>query len=152
MTTYTTLEGALARLGRSGDLSSTTSPTLTEARTFHAGINGQINAALASNGLTVPVTSPDELVAWLGAIEAYGLCAEVLKVRYQDVSGPNSGASWEFFEDRFQAGMDKLWAGTGITALAGLDTGPQSYFTRNVDTDEDLGDLADGELGVRMDL
>lgn len=152
MANYGTLQGALARLGRNGDLTSSTVPTLAEAAAIQDGITGQINAALAAAGLSTPVTSPSELVAWLASIEAYGLCAEVLKVRFQDASGVNSGASWAFFERRFDAGMDRLWAGKGLDELAGSTCMPQSYFTRNPDTVEDLGDLVAPPLTVDMDL
>lgn len=152
MANYGTLASALARLGRNGDLSGSTVPTLTEAASIHDGITGEIDAALTKAGLTPPVSSPASLVAWLGAVEAYGLCAEVLKVRFQDATGPNSEASWAFFERRYQAAIERLWKGEALDEMAGSPVMPQSYFTRNPDVAEDLGDLVAPTLTTTMEL
>ena len=149
---YTTQEAVLLRLGRNGDLTTTTSPTLAEAVQIQDGITADIDAALAIGGLSVPVTTPAALVSWLAAVESWGTCAEILKARFQDPSGINSEATWAFFETRYQAAIAAIRTGTAVT-LSGSPTMPQSYFTRNPDVDEDLGDLAEGGwIGVRMDL
>ena len=152
MTTYTTLSAVLLRLGRNGDLSATTSPTLTEAATIHEGISADVDAAVVMGGLAVPVTTPAALVSWLGAVEAWGTCAEILKTRFQDLSGVNSEGAWTFFEKRYQDAIAQIRAGNAAT-LAGAGCEPASYYTRNPDTDEDLGDLSDTlPLTRRMDL
>lgn len=153
--TYATLGVALARLGRNGDLSTTTVPSLTEAGAIHAGISGEIDAALASSGLTVPVTTPASLVAWLTEIEIHGVCAEVLRARFQDAQGINSSSTATYHQERFKAGMDRLWSGVGLDELTGSACMPEGYFTRNPDEAEDLGDLVDGlreGLTTMMDL
>lgn len=151
MTTYTTLARCLLRLGRNGDLDTTTTPTLTEAATIHDGVTADIEAALAEGGVSVPVTTPARLVAWLGAVEAWGVCAEVLKARFQDLSGINSEGAWSFFEKRYQDALVQIRAGTAAT-LGGSPGTPESYFTRNPDTAEDLGDLTELTLTAGMDL
>ena len=149
---YTTLSAVLLRLGKNGDLTSSTSPTLTEAATIHEGISADVDAALAMGGSSVPVTSPTALVSWLGAVEAWGACAEILKVRFQDISGVNTEGAWSFYEKRYADSLEQIRKGNAAT-LAGDGVRPQTYFTRNPDEDEDLGDMVDGTvLTVRMEL
>lgn len=152
MTTYTTLSAALSLLGRNGELTASTTPTLTEAATLHEWIAADVNAALAVGGITPPVTTPAALVSWLGKVEADGLASTVLKVRFQDLSGVNSEGAWSFYEKRYQDALTLIRAGQAAT-LAGAGCEPASYYTRNPDEDEDLGDLSDAlPLTRRMEL
>jgi len=152
MTTYTTLSAVLLRLGRNGDLTATTAPTLTEAATIHEGITADINAALATGGVTPPVTSPAALVSWLGAVESWGTCAEILKTRFQDLSGVNTEGAWTFFETRYQDAIKWIRDGSAAT-LAGSGMEPASDLTRNPDTEQDYGDRDEARvLGIAMEL
>lgn len=153
MTTYTTLAQCLARLGKNGDLTATTSPTLTEAASLHEGVHSDVNAALVEGGVsTVPVTTPTALVSWLGTVEAWGTCAEILKVRFQDIQGVNAEGAWSFFETRYQQALTSIRAGTAAS-LSGSPVMPASYYTRNPDEEEDLGDLVDlNVLTTTVDL
>lgn len=148
---YTTLAEVLLRLGRNGDLSTTTSPTLAEAAVIHDGVTADVNAALAMSGLVVPVTTPASAVSWLGAVEAWGVCAEILKARFQDAAGVNRDSAWGFFEERYRDGIAMIRAG-GAAILAGSPVMPASWRTRNPDEDEDLGDAVAPTVRVDMDL
>ena len=148
---YTTLAAVLLRLGRNGDLSTTTAPTLTEAATIHDGVSADLDAALAIGGLAVPVTTPAALVSWLGAVEAWGTCAEILKARFQDATGVNAESAWGFFEKRYQEAITRIADG-GAATLGGSPGLPSSYYLRNPDTTEDIGDQAEPTLSVKMDL
>ena len=140
---YETQATVLALLGRNGELSASTTPTLTEAASIQAGITAEIDAALSAHGLTVPVTTPASLVKYLRVVESWGACSSILKTRFQDTSGPNSEASWALFETRYQRAMDRLWDGALVDELGGEDALPTSYFVENPDEELDLGDIAE---------
>jgi hypothetical protein len=149
MTTYTTLGACLALLGRNGDLTATTSPTMAEAATIHEGITADLNAALATGGITPPVVSPAALVSWLGTVEAWGTCAAIFKVRFQDGSGINSEGAWTFWETKYQDARKLILAG-GAATLGGSPVKPSSWYTRNPDTAEDLGDQVEPGISTKM--
>jgi len=149
---YTTLARVLSRMGRNGELTAKTVPSLVEAEAIHDGVSAEIDAAMAGAGFTVPITEPPALVSWLAAIESWGTTAELLKVRFQDASGPGSEASWAFFERRYQDAMKRLWAGDMLDEVAGASVAPASWYTRNPDGEEDLGDGVDPAITVGMEL
>ena len=92
------------------------------------------------------------MVAYLKAVESWGTCAEILKVRFQDDSGPNSEASWAFFEKRYREAMDRIWAGSFVDEMASDPALPTSYFVEHPDTESDLGDIAEPRFPGDMEL
>ena len=140
---YLAIDQVLARLGRQGTLDTASVPTLTEATDMQAGVSAEIDMIIAPHVSSTPVASPLGLVTYLGAVEAWGTAAEILKARFQSGGGPDAEKAWAFFEGRYQKALARLASGAGLDSLAGDQLLPESYYTRNPDTAEDIGTIAE---------
>lgn len=138
---YSTQAAAESRV-RGPALTATSTPTATEAAAFGLGITGEINTALASHGVTVPVTTPAAFLAWLVELETVGWASRIASVMYADVSGENSDEAAAKLERWYQAGLARLWDGSAIPPSLGVSSAslPSSYSTRYPDTDAVIGD------------
>lgn len=146
---YVDLADVQARLARHGALSDTSKPTTAQALDMIDGVAAEIDAALASHEVSVPVSSPAGLVAYLKALNTWGAAAEILRAMFQDKQGPNANVAADLYENRYQAGMKRLWAGDMIDQLADSSGElPGSYFTRNPVTAEVLGANAEPSFGM----
>jgi hypothetical protein len=142
---YLALPQILARLGRQGNLDDTPNsfPTLTQAGEMQAGVSAEIDMAIAPHVASTPVASPSGLVTYLGAVEAWGTAAEILKAKFQSGGGPDAEKAWAFFEGRYQKALTRLAEGAGVDSSAGDQLLPESYYTRNPDIHEEIGDIAE---------
>lgn len=133
---------------------SSTKPTTTQTSLIISDISNEIDVALSSQGVTVPVTAPSFFVDWLGLLNGYGAAAAVLKSMFPDSQGAAESPAYAFWEKRYQDGLKSLRDGTGIpTDVIGATSGyvaPSTYFTNNPDTEVDLGDIA--EPRFKMDM
>ena len=127
--TYATTAAALALIGYNGDLTGTTVPTFAEAGAMNAAVNAEIDAAVAMNGLAVPVTTPAWLAGYLASVNTWGLAARILYVRFQDKDGPNSNKAAEEWQRMYREALAGLRKGEGLTAGSGSAVLPQSYTT-----------------------
>jgi hypothetical protein len=111
-------------------------------------VSAEIDGVLAARGLTVPVTTPAYFLEALTLLNAMGSAAAVIRSMKPVKAGASEGsASYEaFYADWYQKGLRRLESGTGIPdglATSGAGVGPSTYFTRNPDEEEDLGDIAE---------
>lgn len=152
MSAYSTVGKCAGRMAQYGGLSASTHPTVDEATDILEDIASQINAVLASKGLSVPVTAPAQFVTFLGAVNTWGAVAEILKSRFPDATGPGETPAYALFERRYQDALKGLADGSLIPSDVGRSEAakPSTYFTRNPDTDEDLG--ANAEPLFTMDM
>jgi len=135
---YTTLAHVEGRL-RGPALTETSVPTINEVQSLINDIAAEENAALASHGLSVPATEPAEFVAWLGHVNATGVCA---------LLGDNRGqlketAKW--FRDQYDKQIASMWDGTAFSSGASLVSGalPTSWTVEYPDEDVDLGTIGE---------
>lgn len=133
-------------------LSATSKPTSTQVGVIITDVSNEIDSLLAGLGYTVPVTAPSYFLDWLGILNAYGAAAAVLKSMFPDAAGPGETPAYAFWESRYKAGLGRLKDGSAIPAglaRSSKSLVPSTYFTRNPDEDEDLGDIA--EPRIKMD-
>ena len=124
----------------------TTKPTITQATAMISDVSLEVDAALAGAGFAVPVTTPTWFVNYLGLINQYGAAAAILKSMFSDSSGPDETPAYAFWESRYQKALKALRDGSAIPpglAAGSAQVTPSTYFTRNPDEEEDLGDIAE---------
>ena len=147
MASYTDAADVNQLLGPHAATASTT-PSLTDLGEFVDEVEAEVNVALAGAGVdAIPVTGDATFQTYLGFVVQWGAAAAHLKGMCQETTGPGESPAFRFWEVKYQAALKLLRDGTDIpTALmAGGDDNPlpTSYFTRNPDTEEDLGDIAE---------
>lgn len=129
-----------------------TAPTLTDLEGIIDGIAAQIDTVLQSAGVaTVPVTSAvnSAFHAYLVQVNVWGAAAEHLQAAFPEATGPGENPAYAFFERRYREALAAFRKGQDIPAalLGGSnDPAPSSYFTRNPEEEEKLGDLAGAHL------
>lgn len=135
-------------------LSGTSTPTSAEVTTMIDDVEGEINSALASHGVTVPVTAPAAFLAWLGDISANGTAALAMTARFADPTGINADSGASRLEKRFRDAMARLWDGSAIPASLALDSAvlPTSYSVEYPDEEPDLGDIQTTAFGASWEL
>lgn len=138
---YTTNDRVQARLPKLPAFTASTTVTADEVAAMVEEHEAEIDTALAYIGYTVPVTSPASLVAWLGKVATEGVAAAVLKAWYQDASGPNSESQWAQLEKRYQAALERIWAGK--LAPANGQLGISSWTTDYAGEDSPFAPEAD---------
>ena len=141
--TYSTVNDGLALLGRVGQLSASTSPTLAQAAALNEGVSAQIDNALSSNGLAVPVTSPSSLVSYLGLVNSWGLAWQVQKALNPDAAGPVKDKSYVVWMNAYNDALKRLYAGEGLDTAANATILPGGYFVSYPDENVSLGDQAE---------
>ncbi len=124
----------------------TTKPTVTQATAIIRDVSAEVDAALAGAGFAVPVTAPAWFVNYLGLVNQYGAASAILKAMFPDVSGPDETPAYAFWESRYQKALAALRNGSAIPpglAAGSAQVTPSTYFTRNPDEEEDLGEIAE---------
>lgn len=100
------------------DITSTTKVSTDELTKLLTQTNSEIDAALASQGLTTPVTTPDEFVNELAQLNARGSAALALLALYPAEAGPGSSGQaaqlWRAYLNR----LKELRQGIGIPSGA----------------------------------
>ena len=129
-------------------LSATTTPTTTQVTTLITQVSAEIDSVIAGAGYAVPVTAPAWFLVALKLLNGYGAAAAVLRSMFPEKAGGGEAAvaMESYYASQYQRGLKRL--GTGESIPPGLATGtaqvkPSTYFTRNPDAEEDLGDIAE---------
>ncbi len=113
--------------------SATSTPTQTQVETHIANIAAEIDTVLLGRGLTVPVTTPAQLVAFLKQTNAVGAAAMAEFGMFPEASGMGSTPQGQRLWTVYTKALDFLRTGRLPTAV---QTGaPFSFFTENI-TDE----------------
>jgi len=129
-------------------LSTTTKPTTAQATDMIDQIAGEMDTAISSAGYAVPVTAPAHFLEALKLLNAEGTAMLVLKSMFPQRSGASEGSPSEYalYARNYNDGLRRLQSGEGIPPDAATGAGsvaPSSYFTRNPDQEEDLGEIAE---------
>lgn len=124
----------------------TTSPSSTELTTIIEDVEGEIDTALRTQGVSTPVATPTYLLDWLEGLASTGAAARALKSMFPDAGGPGQVAASEFYQRIYERGLAGIRDGTMIPPEAvssGSSVSPSTYFTRNPDEEEALGSIAE---------
>ncbi|KKL13739.1 hypothetical protein LCGC14_2522730, partial [marine sediment metagenome] len=126
-------------------IGTTTTPTMTQATAIINDVSFEIDAALSANGIAVPVTTPAWFVSWLSLANQYGAAAAILKSMFPGATGPDETPAYAFWESRYQKALKGIKDGSLIPPGQANEAtvAPSTYLTRNPDTEEDLGDIAE---------
>ncbi len=128
----------VGRLAANNGISATTNPSLTDIDSFLTDRATQIDAALASRGLAVPIVNSTPanptltaFLAELARLNAEGAAADAMLAAYitNDSNDRGTGA---IKLKSFEATIGRLQAGRGIPvglSVAEPDLAPRSYFT-----------------------
>lgn len=133
----------------------TSAPTLTQATELITEIDNEVNVALSSVGVNVPVTAPAYFLDWLGLAVAYGAAAAILKSMFPQSAGTSDAnpSIPAFWERRYRDALKQIRSGDAIPdeiTAGGLYAAPSTYFTRNPDEEEDLGNIAEPTFKAGM--
>ena len=123
-----------------------TTPTTTQAGAIISDVQDEIDTMLAANGVAVPVTAPAHFVSALGLVNQYGAAAAILKSMFLDAVGAGETPAYAFWEERYRRGLASIKDGSMIppdVLFNEASVAPSTYFTRNPDTEEDLGTIAE---------
>ena len=155
---YCTTTDVNAILGVHPATSSTT-PTLTQLGLMIDDISAQMDAYLKGAGIaSVPVTSSQDstVAAFLIGVNKWGAAASFLKGMFPEATGPGENPAFAFWEKRYNNVLDG-WLdkdgpkGIPANLLGGAgDANPSTYFTRNPDQEETLGDLLENMDRTRI--
>lgn len=148
---YAALEDVVALFPHFADLGQTTEPSRQAAADMVTHIDNEVNVALAGANYTTPVTAPQFFLDWLKVVVGYGAAAAILKAMFPAATGPGENPAFAFWESRYKSAVRGIQDGSLVppdVASAGAFTAPSTYLTRNPDTEEDLGDIANPELEV----
>lgn len=131
-------------------ISATSKPTTTQVGLIQGDISHDINVALGSKGITTPFADDgSEFYDWLGAVEAWGTTAELLKSMFPNATGPAETPAYAYYEKRYQAAIKGILDGSLIPSTVSTSAlRASTYFTRNPDSNEDLGDIAEPSFKV----
>ena len=153
---YTTTALTNDILGPHASTASTT-PTTTELSAMIDGIASQIDTVLSGAGVsTVPVTSSHNstFFTFLAEVNKWGAAAEFLKAMFPEAVGVGETTAFGFWQKKYDDTL-KAWRKSEdlpSDLLGGSnDVSPSSYFTRNPDEEEVLGDLAQNADRTRME-
>src|SRR3954471_18491998 len=108
--TITDVTGLIAQF----PLSVGSKPSTSQATTIMTDISSEIDVALSSAGVTVPVTTPQYFLDWLGRLNAYGAAAAVLKSMFPGATGPEETPAYAFWEARYREGLAAIRDGSAI--------------------------------------
>jgi hypothetical protein len=144
-----------------GDHAATSSstPTLTQLGSMINGIASQIDVCLKSAGVaSVPVTSAQDstVATFLVEVNKWGAAAEFLKGMFPEATGPGENPAFAFWQKKYNdvlLGWKDKDGPQGIPAslLGGAgDADPSTYFTRNPNEEEELGDLQENMDRTRV--
>lgn len=142
---YATLDDVRGA-GAQVTLNATSKPTDSQAQRMIDDTASEIDVRLAGAGYAVPVGSPAEAVGWLRFVNVYGALAAILKSKFPDATGEGETPAYAFWEKRYQDALDDISG--GVISFPGTPTGtgfvtPSTYYTRNPDQHEVIGDIAE---------
>lgn len=148
---YATAADVNALLARN-QVSASTDLTTTQLDLLIDMVDGEINAILKAKDVSVPVTSgaEPEFYESLTLCNAVGAAALATAAYFPDQVGPAEQPTSGFFTAWYRRCIDALASGVTIPTSAGQGTSsaPSTYFTRNPDTEEDLGNIGNPQIQV----
>lgn len=115
-----------------------TTPTTTQVNALIDQIAVEIDAVLESQGYTVPVTTPANLVNFLKYVNAYGAAYLAEAGMFPETAEPGETAHWQMLKKVYDNYMKMLTEGK-IPASLGIDEGSYgvaSYYTEMSDQDD----------------
>ena len=127
-------------------LDGSSTPSNAQATAIIDAVSEEIDTVIAARGITVPVAAPAHFLAGLVMLNVYGGAARVLRAMFPDATGPGETPAYAYWEKQYDEGIAGLKNGSAIPAsveAAGVYVDPSTYFTRNPDTEEDLGEIAE---------
>jgi hypothetical protein len=127
-------------------ISATSTPNTTQATAIMTDISNEIDVRLSGAGFSVPVTDPQYFEDWLALLNSYGAAAAVLKSMFPDAVGIGETPAYAFWEARYQQGLKDIADGTISPADTPSNANtvlPATYLTRNPDTEEEIGVIAE---------
>lgn len=144
---YATID-EVERLMAQFSLSGSSKPDITEAEAMLAAIDAEVDVALASAGVAVPVTMPAYFVTWLSEVTAWGAAAGILKSMFPRATGEGEASQsvHAFWEKRYQNAIASIRSREAIppdVPTNAANVAPSTYLTRNPDSEEDLGVIAE---------
>ncbi len=106
-------------------------PTEQQAGIYISQCNEEINSALASQGVSVPVAVPDTFKRDLRQLEATGAAALALLARFPQEAGPGSLAQgpllWRTYRDRLKEFRKGVGIPVGVSS--GTERSPRGFLT-----------------------
>jgi len=151
---YATLDDVQALIPRT-PVSATTEPTDSQVLGFIAQVDGEVNVALASRGIAIPVVSPALFVEFLKLTNALGAASLTLRAMFPDAAGIGEQPSAGFFAARYTEQLAMIKDGSMIPDSVTTSTPsalPSTFLTRNPDSPEDLGSEANSDLTVDLEF
>ncbi len=147
---YATLDEVRALMAQF-TIGATSTPSVTQAQAIVDETSDEIDMRLSAAGVAIPATAPAGFLSFLGRLNAYGATAAILKSMFPGATGAAETPAYAFWEKRYLAGIKAIVDGTAIPPDAPTGSGtvnPSTYFTRNPDAEEDLGDIAEPRFKV----
>lgn len=138
------IQGMIAKFTING----TSSPSSAQAANIIGQISAEIDSMIADAGYAVPVTTPAWFVDALKLLNGYGAAALILRSMFPDArgSGESAVAEYSYYATEYSKGLKRLQEGVGIPPEVPSSSGMVSastYFTRNPDSEETLGVIAE---------
>ena len=153
---YTTTALVNDVLGPHASTSSTT-PTTTELSAMIDGIASQVDTVLKGAGVaTVPITNSldSTFFTFLAEVNKWGAAAEFLNAMFPEATGlgdSGAGGRWQKkYDDTIKAWREGKDLPSDLLGGSN-DVSPSTYFTRNPNTEETLGDLSQNADRTRME-
>lgn len=135
------------------DISGSTKPTTVQVARIITDVDAELDVALAAQGVTTPVTAPTDFLNWLIGISSIGVTARVCRSAFPDVAGPGEQPAFRYWQKLYDGALDGIKDGSMIppTVATGGAVSPSTYLTRNPDTEENLGDIAEPKFKMGKD-
>jgi hypothetical protein len=139
-------------------LSAATKPTDTQAGAAITNVAAEIDAIISSAGYVVPVATPAWFVTYLKFLNALGAAALVLRAMFpaSRAAGEASLSEYALYQHWYETGLTRLAASGGIPSAAPANSSttiaPSTYFTRNPNVEETLGDISEPTFKRNMVL
>lgn len=138
------IQGLMAKF----TIGASTKPTTTQVTTIITQVSAEIDSVIAGAGYAVPVMAPAWFLDALKILNGYGAASAVLRSMFPEKSGAGEAAvaMESYYATQYQRGLKRLETGAAIPpdlATGTAQVTPSTYFTRNPDAEEDLGDIAE---------
>ncbi len=116
----------------------TSKPTSTQVEALITQVAAEIDSILLGRGLTVPVTTPTELVTHLKQVNAYGAAALAEMGMFPEAAGlgatPHGHELWAIYTKMME------WLKTGTLPTATQAGNPRSFFEQHQSDSEPTED------------
>lgn len=126
--TITEVQGLIPRLV----LSTTSVPTTAQVTQFITDTASEIDSAIGSVGVAVPITSPAWFLADLKRLNAIGAAAQAWLAAFPQTSGPMAVTLGATLMQTYQRRLTEFRSNKGIPTMvsdAENDRAPRSFFT-----------------------